>query len=142
VLNKGAKQWLEAAQTRFVKPLLGYIKLDRQRNVDIREKLKVQSPAEVTETFRKNWKKPIGRIQDERLAEFAFKYRPVGKQKTGGPQKEALTPAFGRGLKNTDLMSITVTSSRRIRRYYKVFLDTAGSFVRSIVCREVSRGTE
>lgn len=40
---------------RFVRPLAGYTKLDRQRNVNIKEKLEVQSIGEETETFRKNW---------------------------------------------------------------------------------------
>jgi hypothetical protein len=34
MLNKRDKQRLEAAQMRFLRPLLGYTKLDRQRNVE------------------------------------------------------------------------------------------------------------
>jgi hypothetical protein len=34
VLNKRDKQRLEAAQMRFLRPLLGYTKLDRQRHVE------------------------------------------------------------------------------------------------------------
>jgi hypothetical protein len=41
---------------RFLRPLLGYTKLDLQRNVDTIERLKVQSIAEETQTYQKNWK--------------------------------------------------------------------------------------
>jgi hypothetical protein len=37
LLNERDKQHLEAAQMRFLGPLLGYLKLDLKRNVDIRE---------------------------------------------------------------------------------------------------------
>jgi hypothetical protein len=40
---------------RFLRPLLGYTKLDLQRN-DTSERLKVQSIAEETQTYQKNWK--------------------------------------------------------------------------------------
>jgi hypothetical protein len=46
VLNKRDEQRLEATQMRFLRQLLGYTKLGRQRNVDIRERLKVQSVVE------------------------------------------------------------------------------------------------
>jgi hypothetical protein len=51
VLNKRDKQRLEAAQMRFLRPLLGYTKLDRQRNVDIRERLRVQSVVAEIQTY-------------------------------------------------------------------------------------------
>jgi hypothetical protein len=41
VMNKRGPQRLEATQMRFLRPLLGYTKLDRQRNEDIRKTLKV-----------------------------------------------------------------------------------------------------
>jgi hypothetical protein len=46
VLSKRHKQRLEATQMRFLRRLLGHTKLDRQRNVDISERLKVQSIVE------------------------------------------------------------------------------------------------
>jgi hypothetical protein len=53
MLNKRDKQRLEAAQMRFVRPLLGYTKLDRQRFVDIRERLRVQSIVEEIQTYQR-----------------------------------------------------------------------------------------
>jgi hypothetical protein len=40
VLNKRDKQRMETTHMIFLWPLLGYTKLDRQSNVDIRERLK------------------------------------------------------------------------------------------------------
>jgi hypothetical protein len=54
LLNEREKQRLEAAQMRFLRPSLGYTKLDRQRNVEIREQFKVQS---ITEGIGKNMSK-------------------------------------------------------------------------------------
>jgi hypothetical protein len=53
MLNKRDKQRLEAAQMRFLRPLLGYTKLDRQRNVDVRERLRVQSMVEEIQTYQR-----------------------------------------------------------------------------------------
>jgi hypothetical protein len=38
VINKRDAQKLEAAQMRFLRPLLGFTRLDHQRNSDIRQK--------------------------------------------------------------------------------------------------------
>jgi hypothetical protein len=61
VLNKGDKR-LRAAQVQFLRPSLGYTKLDHQRNVNIREKSKVQGtveensylPEELQRAYRKD----------------------------------------------------------------------------------------
>jgi hypothetical protein len=53
VLNKRDKQRLESKQMRFIRPLLRYMKLDRQRNIDIRERFKVQSIVEEIQTYQK-----------------------------------------------------------------------------------------
>jgi hypothetical protein len=57
---------LEAAQMRFLRPLLGYAKLDRQRNVGIRERLRVQSVVEEIQTYQRKWKEHVERMQAER----------------------------------------------------------------------------
>jgi hypothetical protein len=72
---------------RFLRPLLGYTKLDRQRNVDIRERLRTQSIVEEIQTNQRKWKEHVERMQDERPPELALKYQPVGKRNTGHPRK-------------------------------------------------------
>jgi hypothetical protein len=46
IINKRNSQKLEAAQMRFLKPLLGLTRLDRQRNPEIRNSLKVDNIVE------------------------------------------------------------------------------------------------
>jgi hypothetical protein len=77
---------LEAAQMRFLRPLLGYTKLDRQRNVDFRERLRVQSIVEEIQTNQRKWKEHVERMQDETPPELALKYQPVGKRNRGHPE--------------------------------------------------------
>jgi hypothetical protein len=87
VLNKRDKQRFEAAQIRLLRPLLGYTKLDRQRNVDIRERLRAQSTVEEIETYQRKWKEHVERMQDERTPKLPLKYQPVGKRNRGHPKK-------------------------------------------------------
>jgi hypothetical protein len=79
VLNKRDKQCPEAVQMRFLRSLLGYIKLHIQRNVDISERLKVQNIVEEIQTYQKNWKEHVEKMQEERFPKLALKYQPVGK---------------------------------------------------------------
>jgi uncharacterized protein YaaR (DUF327 family) len=65
---------------QLLRPLLGYTKSDHQRIVDRGEKLKVQSTAEEIQTYHKNWKEHVERMQEDKLPKLAFKYKPVKKQ--------------------------------------------------------------
>jgi hypothetical protein len=87
VLNKRDKQRLEAAQMRYLRPLLGKTKLDRQKNVDIRERLRVQSTVEEIQTYQRKWKEHVERMQDEIPPKLTLKYQPVGKRNRGHPKK-------------------------------------------------------
>jgi hypothetical protein len=78
VLNTRDKQRLETEQMRSLRSLLGYTKLDRQRNVDIRKQLEVQSMVKKIQIHQKNWKEQVGRIQEKRLTLIALKYQSVG----------------------------------------------------------------
>jgi hypothetical protein len=104
-IRQNERQRLEAAQMRLLRTLLGYIKLDRQRNIDRRGRLKVQSTAEVIQTYQRNWKEHVERKQDERFPKLSLKYQPVGKQSRGRPKKEMERPVLGRELRNTGLVN-------------------------------------
>jgi hypothetical protein len=60
-----------------------HTQLDRQRNVDTRERLRVQSIEEESHIHQRKWKEHIERMQDERPPKLALKYQPVGKQNRG-----------------------------------------------------------
>jgi hypothetical protein len=80
VLNEREKQRLETEQMRFLRPLLGYTKLDRQRNVEISEQFKVQTIAEGLERrCRKDAKWEFQKL--------VLKYKPVEKRSAGRPKK-------------------------------------------------------
>jgi hypothetical protein len=55
IINQRDAQKLEAAQMRFLRPLLGLKRLDRQRNTDVRNRLKVDNILEDTISYQKNW---------------------------------------------------------------------------------------
>jgi hypothetical protein len=73
VLNKRDKQHLEAVQMRFLRPLLVYSKLDLERNVDIRQRLKVQNTVEEIQTYQWNSTEHVERWHDNRLPNLAVK---------------------------------------------------------------------
>jgi hypothetical protein len=56
----------------ILRALIGYAKLDRQRNVDTEKRLKVQSIVEEIQTYQKNWEEHVERMQDERLSALAL----------------------------------------------------------------------
>jgi hypothetical protein len=57
----------------FLRQLLGYTKLDHQRNVNIRERLKVQNIVKEIQTYHKNWKEHVERMQDGRFPKLALR---------------------------------------------------------------------
>jgi hypothetical protein len=59
---------------RFLRPQLGYTKLNRQRNVDIRERLRIQSTVEEIQTYQRKWKEHGERMQDETPPKLTLKY--------------------------------------------------------------------
>jgi hypothetical protein len=55
IINKRDVQILQAAQMRFVRPLLGLTRLDHQRNSDTCNRLKVNNILEDIISYQKNW---------------------------------------------------------------------------------------
>lgn len=71
---------------RVLRSLLGYTKLECQRNVERRKRLKVESTVKEIQTYHRNWKRYMERMQDERLTKLAFKYLLVVKRNTRRPK--------------------------------------------------------
>jgi hypothetical protein len=78
VMNKRDIRRLGAAQTRFLRPLLGYTRMDRQRNEDIRKTLKVTNIVKEIQQYQKDWKRHLQRMDKGRLPQLAFWYLPQG----------------------------------------------------------------
>jgi hypothetical protein len=87
VLNGRHQRRLEAAQMKFLRPLLGFTKLDHQRNAEIRERPHVQNIVEDICDYQKNKKKHLERMQRNRLPKQVMHYNPTAKRYIDRPRK-------------------------------------------------------
>jgi hypothetical protein len=85
-INKRDAQKLEAAQMRFLRPLLGLTRLDRQRNPEIRNSLKVDNIVEDIKQYQRRWVDHLERMDRSRLPRLAFQYQPRGWRDRGRPR--------------------------------------------------------
>jgi hypothetical protein len=67
--------------------LLGVIKLDRERNQSVREKLGVQNIVLEIKQYQRQWLQHVERTDTDRIPKQALKYRPRGKRSIGRPRK-------------------------------------------------------
>jgi hypothetical protein len=96
VLKFGSETWtlkqrdrsrLEAAQMKFLKPMLGLTRLDHQRNEVIREKLKVKSIVLEIDEYRQNWKSYVERMENCRVPKATLHYKSRGRIDPARPTK-------------------------------------------------------
>jgi hypothetical protein len=87
IINKIDTQKLEAVQMRFLRPLLGLTRLDRQRNSDIRNRLKVDNILDDVISYQKNWIDHLKRMDRNRIPKLAFQYQPRGQRDIGRPRR-------------------------------------------------------
>jgi hypothetical protein len=69
-INKRDAQKLEAAQMRFLRPLLGFTRLDHQRNLEIRNSLKVDNIVEDIKQYQRRLRRPRARWKDQEHLEL------------------------------------------------------------------------
>jgi hypothetical protein len=79
IINKRNAQKLEVVQMRFLRPLLGLTRLDRQRNFDIRNRLKADNILEDIISYQKNWIDHLKRMDRNRIPKLASQYQPRGR---------------------------------------------------------------
>jgi hypothetical protein len=87
VLKERDEQRLEAAQMKFLRPLIGITKLDRERNQSVREKLGVQNIVLELKQYQREWLQHVERMDTGRIPKQALRYRPQGKRSIGRPRK-------------------------------------------------------
>jgi hypothetical protein len=80
-------QKLEAAQMRFLKPVLDHTKFSHQSNPDIHNRLKVNNLIEDTKLYPRNWLDHVDRMDRAHLPKLAFQYKPRVQQEVGRPKK-------------------------------------------------------
>ena len=70
-LQKGAAykehKQLEAVQMLFLRPILGFIRRDKQRNIDIRNKLNHDSIVDGIRNYQQNCLQHVNRMEKNRL---------------------------------------------------------------------------
>jgi hypothetical protein len=70
IINKRDAQKPEAAQVTFLRPLLGLTRVDRQRNPDIRNSLKVDNIVEDIRQYQRRPRRPRARRKDQEHLEL------------------------------------------------------------------------
>jgi hypothetical protein len=86
IINKRDAQKLEAAEMRFLRPLLGHTRLDRQGNTDIRNRLKADNTEDII-SYQKNWIDYLKRMDRNCIPELASQYKPRGRRDIGRPRR-------------------------------------------------------
>jgi hypothetical protein len=87
IINKRDVQKLEAAQMRFLRPLSGLTRLERQINPGIRNRPKAKNQRENIKLYQKSWLDSLERMDRSRFPKLAFQYQPRGRRETGRPWK-------------------------------------------------------
>ena len=86
-LGKGEEKKIQAAEMRFLRSVQGFSLLDRRRNIDIRQDLKIQSLNETIKEYKRRWCGHVARMPDTRLPVAALKYKPSGRRDVGRPRR-------------------------------------------------------
>ena len=88
VLKKREEQRLEAAQTKFLRLLLGITKLDKEKNQCIRgKKTGAQNIVKEIKQYQEKWLQHIQRMDTNRIPKQALQYKSKGRRNIGRPRK-------------------------------------------------------
>jgi len=87
VLKKREEQRLEAAQMKFLRHLLGIIKLDKEKNQCIREKTGAENIVKEIKQYQEKWLQHIQRMDTNRVPKQALQYKSKGRRHIGRPRK-------------------------------------------------------
>jgi hypothetical protein len=87
VLKKRDEQRLEAAQTKFLRQLLGITKLNKENNQCIREKAGAENIVKEMKQYQEKWLQHIQRMDTNRISKQALQYKPKGRIHIGRPRE-------------------------------------------------------
>jgi hypothetical protein len=87
VLRKREEQRLEAAQMKFLRHLLGITKFDKEKNQCISGKTGAQNIVKEIKQYQKKWLQHVQRMDTNRIAKQALRYRPKGRRIIGRRKK-------------------------------------------------------
>ena len=83
VLKKREGQRLEAAQTKFLRQLLGITKLDKEKNQCVRENTEAQNLVKEIKQYQEKWLQHVRRMDTNRIPKGALQYKPKGRRNIG-----------------------------------------------------------
>jgi hypothetical protein len=72
---------------KFLRRTAGYTKLDKKRNTEILQELKIDSMVEHIDQYRNNWKQHVQRMDWSRIPRQITTYNLKGKRSLGRPLK-------------------------------------------------------
>jgi hypothetical protein len=86
---------------RFLRPLLGFTRLDHQRNSDICQKLEVGNIVEDIKLYQKKWNCHLQRMNRNRIPQLAFRYQPTERETWADHDKNGETKNTSRSYNGT-----------------------------------------
>jgi hypothetical protein len=72
---------------KFLRPLLGITKLDKEKNQSIREKTGAQNTVKEITQYQQKWLQHVKWMGTNRLPKQALRCRPEGQRNLGRPKK-------------------------------------------------------
>jgi hypothetical protein len=86
-IRKSDRTRITANEMKFLRRTAGCTKLDKKRNTDILQELKINSVLEHTDQYRNNWKQHVQRMDPSRILRQMMTYSLKGKRSLGSPRK-------------------------------------------------------
>ena len=85
---------LEAAETRFLRSVKGYARLEKLRSEVIGKEPEISGIQDVRSKHKQNWINHLERMDNTRLPKHALNYKPRGRRDRGRPGNDgnASTP--------------------------------------------------
>jgi len=72
---------------KFLRNLLGITTLDKEKNQCVREKTGAENIVQEIKQYQKKWLQHVQRMDTDRIARQALKYRPGGRRNVGRSKK-------------------------------------------------------
>jgi hypothetical protein len=85
-LTKQQLQQIESSEVRFLRPVAGYRRMDKKRNTDIRQNLKIFNLGEEIKECQQNYFERILRMPTYGISRKVFNYHPKGRRDRGRTQ--------------------------------------------------------
>jgi hypothetical protein len=83
IMNRKDQRQLEAAKIHSLRPPAGLTRRDKQRNVDISNKVSTDNRIDGIRNYQQNWPQHVKRIENKVLPKLSPQYQSHGKRDIG-----------------------------------------------------------